>query len=271
MAGGGPAYTEEELAQFRIEKNVKKAEKDEALFLELVKEGSADFLRAFLKKRPGAVEKEYVWEAGGTRYSGSLLCFAACHNSSKIVAMLVKDLGVAVNKRMDGPQNWSALHFASHNDAYEAAMELVKHGADAGNAFELASSEKMKTLLDPAYPERKALEALEKLRRESAAQLEGTWYSPQKKEIVHVYERPDLGLKLADIFNFETRHWQSVVRDIESGTMTQTITFFKDMPDHQVLHKALEKMKNLGQEIDPAEAGVIPGKTGFLKLPRPNP
>jgi hypothetical protein len=74
----------------------------------------------------------------------------------------------------------------------------------------------------------------------------------------------DIGCRLKDIFNFETRTLRAIAKS-DAG-LSQNVIFFDDMPDQEILRFPAQKLKALGGDVNENEIG---GGRIVKKLPVP--
>ncbi|MBI3442054.1 MAG: ankyrin repeat domain-containing protein [Proteobacteria bacterium] len=227
-------------------------------FLKAIKKGDVTFLREFLEQHPKYLKKKL--HAKLYLFDGFALNMAAYYNQPKVIEFLVTEKHVDINNRRRVHQEWTALHLACHNDAYEAAEALVTLGADMDLPNFFGKTPLGMCSSDPMQERLKELFARTRLARDKAEQTctksadqQDIWRRISPGEIMHERVLPENGYRITDIFNFEARYWTSIVRDPTSGTPTQNRVFFDNMPDTRILHQAHAKYVELGGTI-PAEA-----------------
>lgn len=211
-------------------------------FVNGIRSGRVDYLRIFLNLHPEMLEKSFSWDGG----RGAAIACAAQHNQTEVIRFLVEEKGVDVN--FNDVSGWRPLHDAAYAKSYEAAALLLSLGADPAikrddgrDTVEFCQSDEVQALIDPSYEEKRRAE-----------RIAGTWSCATPKEVKHTYEMPDEGYRLTDVFNFETRHFRSIVES--SRGVSHTIRFFDEIPDRTILHQAFQKLKELGG--DAAEQSI---------------
>lgn len=231
-----------------------------------VKAGDLEMLKRVLKENPEVLENPISFDSDSN--AGRLLGMAAYFDQPEIVEYLVKEKNADIDRENGRPSKSTPLHHAKMARAYKAAAKLLELGADPGvtnshgentRAFAQEVRER-----DPAYVERRRQEQLAqaealrkaeagRLAREAAARAElvaGKWTQSAPAEITYERLTPNGRQHLTDVFNFETRIWRAAVLDLESKAMAQNIIFFDNMPDTAILQKPLQKLKELGAEVD---------------------
>lgn len=236
---------------------------------EAIDRNDVAFLRAYLKRHPRLLEKQYSWPS----YSGYILNYAAAADRPDVVALLITDFGANPNRQEGVANKWTALHHAAKMNAYRAGAKLLALGADPKLANgdgttnrDFAASDGVQELMDPAFVEKKlqrAHEKLEKQQRDAAARkaaeeterqrrTQGGWTLTGPHEVTHSRETPDGSQRLTDVFNFETRIWRAVVSDVKGQGVAQNIFFFDSLPDTHILKNAITQLRALGGTADDA-------------------
>ena len=232
---------------------------------------------------------EFEW---GSYYSGTALHYAAYCNKPEIIEFLVKEKKLDVNLRASDNRLYYPIHCAARNDSFEAIKKLVELGADINKKdrydytpFDLSSSIDIKDFFNPGYKEKKAKQDLEnaiKLEREELAakakqELEeaekakiktsGLWNSSNPEVIIHEYEEPNTPYRITNIFNFRARERTVITKDLESGSIAQTIVFFDDLRDKRVIYEAADKLNSeFNGNIKKADIDLAPMRDKITKL-----
>jgi hypothetical protein len=230
---------------------------DTSTFLAAIKSGDIDSLRVILRDHP-----EYLEQRLSFNRSGFALNAAAYFNQPQVIEFLAEEIGVDINRQVGVGGQWAALHHACDHDSYQAAEMLLQLGAnptlktESGKTpYDQCISEKLKELLRSGC---------DKLAQKTKAQkIAGTWSLTSPSEVVYTRDLPDQGLRLTEIFNFESRRVTAVTKDLRGGHLAQNILFFDDISDTQFVHQAHAKLTELGGTVD---SGVIdrrplPGKS----------
>ena len=217
-------------------------------FMDAIRKGDVEFLRTHLRRFPGDLKEKLAWESN----DGFALNYAAACNQPRVIRLLVREFGADPNEHHGVGADWTPLNHAMKKSAYDAAAMLLSLGAAPGRAVadtsevvDFCKSREVQRRIDPAF------EANEmKLEREQLEKrIAGEWKRTGDREITHDYEQPALGCRLLDIFNFETRCLRSLVKSIDGAGLAQTIIFFDDMPDHELLRQPAEQLKALGGDV----------------------
>ena len=170
-------------------------------------------------------------------------------NQPQVVEFLVEEKGVDIDRQKGISSLWTALHHACNSGAYEAAKMLLQLGADprlktdGGNTpLDKCKTDKLRDLLKLSINDE--LPA-------SPAKKETVWTLTSSCEVMSVRRLPDNSFRLTEIFNFESRRVTAITKDLKSGHLAQSILFFDEIPDTQFVHRAHEKLTELGGKADP--------------------
>ncbi|MEZ0225908.1 MAG: ankyrin repeat domain-containing protein [Alphaproteobacteria bacterium] len=241
-------------------------------FMEAIRTGDVAFLREYLRQNPEERDQKVGWD----HYDGYPLNYAAFCNQPKVISFLVLECKADVNRNQAVGANWTPLHHAQEKSCYEAAGMLLSLGAnpsvgaDGGKTTaDFCSSKEVQRHRDPHYAEKLARKMREMEQAEREKKITGAWSRTGAREITHDYEQPDIGCRMMDIFNFETRCLRAIVKNTDGPGMAQSILFFDDMPAKEILRPAAQKLKELGVEVDDSEIG----ETRIIKKsfrPRPS-
>lgn len=159
-----------------------------------------------------------------------------------------------INK-VDGKRN-TALHLAAGQGHAEIVSILIDHGFDPtirgesgktpmGFAHQgrhedvialLAAAQKKLAALAPPPP------------KEPAPKAE--WKLVSEHSVAHVSEMPDIGYKLSDVFNFETRERIRIVNNLKTKADHIETTAFSELPDRKQLEDAHAALVRLGGVAD---------------------
>lgn len=180
---------------------------------------------------------------------GSTLLMAACKLEKKDIVGLFLHHGAELNaKDTDG---CTALHYAAVAGDFPIVQMLVEHGADV-NALDNEGNK----------PETRARtwhrNGIADFLRDCAASrkpfapVKTGWILTASEEISCVTEKKEIGYRLTDIFNFESRRATHIATNLETGAESQTVKFFDEFPDKKMLENALKKLTELGGKADAA-------------------
>ena len=215
-------------------------------FIAAISAGDLDKVKAALKAHPAWLEEQFDTYAQGKM--GTPLHAAAHFNRPGIILYLAKEKKLPLNQK-NGAQN-TPLHHACMNGATDAARVLLELGADPwlknknGNTpVSEATTEDMKRIFESVIEER------DRKAQEDKEAREWTLVSPA--EVMRVRNLPDKSYRLTDIFNFSTRRWSSLAKDIKDGHVTQSNMFFDDIPDKEILQQAYRHLVRLKGKADP--------------------
>jgi hypothetical protein len=215
-------------------------------FLQAIKGGDVDSLRIILRDHP-----EYLEEKLGfaENRNGFALNAAAYFDQPQVIEFLVEEIGVDINRQEGVGNKWAPLHHACDNDAYHAAETLLQLGANpslknesGATPYDKCKSEKIKELLHSG--------AEELTQKTKAQRIAGKWTLTSSAEVVYTRDLPDQGLRLTEIFNFESRRVTAITKDLRGGQLAQNILFFDDISDTQFVHQAHVKLTELGGTVD---------------------
>jgi hypothetical protein len=159
-----------------------------------------------------------------------------------------------INK-VDGKRN-TALHLAAAAGHAEIVSILLDHGFDPtlkgesgktpmGFAHQgrhenviglLAEAQKKQAALAPPPP------------KEPAPKAE--WKLVSEHSVAHVSEMTDIGYKLADVFNFETRERIRIINNLKTKADHVETTGFAELSDHKQLDDARAALLRFGGTAD---------------------
>jgi hypothetical protein len=215
--------------------------------LKAIDENDLGAVKACVRAAPETLKEVLTWETG----HGYALNYAARQNRPEIIEYLVKDCGQDVNRHDGVIGGWTPLHHAEYGKSVAAAGVLLGLGADPAIKDEkdrdtkgFCTTREVLALTDPNYLETQRQLEQQLIEKKAA----GTWTRTGPREVVHDYELSDSRCRLTDVFNFETRCWRAIAKDLERGGMTQSVVPFDSLADPAPLLPALEKLKELGGE-----------------------
>lgn len=205
--------------------------------LSAVTHGDVPRLRVIYDRYPERLN-DYIYPGRGVC---TVFGKAAAYDQIPVMEYLVNEKGLDVNRVASECGDHYPLHYAQDNRCVRAAAWLLAHGADPAiknhnglDTVDFCDSPAVQDVLsefDPAAAQ-----------KQKQKKIDGVWNKVGAKSIVHDYELPDSGLKITDEFNFEAAAWRSVVRDIKTGMMAQSIVPFYDVRDSALLQRALDEL-----------------------------
>ncbi|MCE9508613.1 MAG: ankyrin repeat domain-containing protein [Alphaproteobacteria bacterium] len=233
-------------------------------FLQAIKGGDVDSLRIILRDHPEYLEKANLKFGDG--YGGFALNAAAFYNQPQVIEFLVEEKEVDVNRQEGVSGLWAALHHACESNSYQAAEILLQLGANSQLKtesgvvpYDKCKSGKIIELLSSGAG------ALTKKTKEQ--KIAGKWSLTSPSEVVYTRDLPEQGLRLTEIFNFESRRVTAITKDLRGGHLAQNILFFDDISDTQFVHQAHAKLTELGGTADASVIDRRPlnGKSPLLR------
>lgn len=167
---------------------------------------------------------------------------AASDGSYEIVAALIK-AGADVNAaRTDN--GFTALHFAAKRGRGDVIKLLMDAGADVD-----AVDHRMNTPADLADKEFPRLADLIRGKERPPERQELStdgWHLTADAEIASVQDRPLIGYRITEIFNFETRLYTHIAQNLNTQAESQSVKTFDDLAGSPAVEKALDKIRQLG-------------------------
>ncbi|TAL28226.1 MAG: ankyrin repeat domain-containing protein [Alphaproteobacteria bacterium] len=187
----------------------------------------------------------------------TLLHIAAELGHKDIVLLLLEHdkYDKSLINKIDGRKN-TALHLAAAHGRAEIVNILLDHGFDPN-----IKGESGKTPMGFAHQGRHEVvigllaDAQKKLAasappppKEAAPRAE--WKLVSEHSVAHVSEMPDIGYKLADVFNFETRERIRIVNNLKTKADHIETMAFSELPDRKQLDDARAALVRLGGAAD---------------------
>lgn len=162
-----------------------------------------------------------------------------------------------VNK-VDGSKN-TALHLAAAQGHLDIINILIAHGFDPS-----VKGENGKTPLGFAHQGRHdnvvtLLADLQKKAEEKPAAAPpppkepphaAEWKLVSSHSVAHVSEMSDIGYKLADVFNFQSRERIRIINNLKTKADHIETTAFTDLPDQKQIGDAYAALRRLGGTAD---------------------
>jgi hypothetical protein len=210
--------------------------------------------------------------------SWTALQMAAAHGAGTSVEALVRaGAGVNATATSDGA---TALHLAAAKGYANIVRFLVENGADA-----LAKNANLNT---PADVAEKDFPRIADYIRTAAAQRPAPapapaaaasgpelrdWTLTAPDEVAHVAERPGIGYRLTEIFNFTAGTYTRLAQNLKTGAESQVLRFFDEFPDAAALDRAHGELMRLGGNAPrtPAAQALDKPAPGALNSGAPGP
>ena len=187
----------------------------------------------------------------------TLLHVAAERGHKDIVLMLLEHdkYDRSLINKIDGKKN-TALHLAAAQGHTDIVNILIDHGFDP-----LAKGDNGKTPLGFAHQGRheNIVAILSDLQKKAEAQpappLKAAAPAPEWKlvsahSVAHVSEMGDIGYKLADVFNFESRERIRIINNLKTKADHIETTPFSELPDQKQIADAHAALVRLGGKPD---------------------
>jgi hypothetical protein len=216
--------------------------------------GDLAAVKSCVSASPDVLEETLGWGEG----AGFALNYAAFCNKPAIIEYLVADCGQYVNRNHGVSRAWTPLHHAAHWNAVEAAAMLLRLGADPtvqnedhSDTKEFCAQSRVQEMLKRPREEQRRPRAPDSRGEEPAE----PWTRSGPREVVHDRVLAGAACRVTDVFNFETRSWLTISRDLVGGGMSQSQTLFDTLPDDSILRPALDKLKELGGEARDEDLG----------------
>lgn len=194
---------------------------------------------------------------------------AKCGHVDVVEVMLESDPDLISS--LDGEGN-TALHIAAAHGHAKVAAYLLSMGADPNSEnfnhrtpLFLAQKQNNKETEALLMPLTKTICSL------SAAEEQKRWKMLSTQKVAHIMVETDIGYKITDVFNFESRDRTRIVQNLETKAETIETKSFDDIADKTPLETACEKLKQLGGQAD--AGSIYATLQGKQKLPvhRNNP
>jgi hypothetical protein len=166
--------------------------------------------------------------------------------NESIICLLVQK-GADINAR-DTDDGETALHCAAYRGQFPAARALVANGADinlrdnAGNRAEESARRNGKNGVANFLQEKTA----------PVVALSTGWKLTAPDEIAFTAEKAAAGYCLTEIFNFNSRTYTQIARNLKTNAESQTLRFFDEFPDKKILEQAHQQLLKQGGKADSA-------------------
>lgn len=170
----------------------------------------------------------------------------AVSNSYYDAAKLLLEHGAKVNAtRTDGQ---TALHLAGYHGRGDLAKLLLANGADPNIA-----DNRMNTPYDAANGRYSRVAELihshqKKPEAPKPAPVEPVlgWQLTARDEVSNIVERPGIGYRLMEIFNFGSGTYTRIAQNLETGAESQSLRFFDEFADRSSIDRAEAALVRLG-------------------------
>lgn len=179
-------------------------------------------------------------------YGDTAVLAAARMGEATIVQALIEG-GAKINAQAaDGN---TALHYAAMKGHANLARYLLDNGAD----IKLANAN-MNTPADVADSEFPRIAAMIRGENPDAVPAkpappppaEEGWKLTAQQEVARIVERPAIGYRLTEIFNFEARLYTQLARNLETGAESRTVKGFSELDDGRAVEAAHNALVGLG-------------------------
>ena len=178
---------------------------------------------------------------------------------SVVQKLLEKGAGVQVKT----DNGWTALHNAAACGRFNVVKLLLANGADA-NALDNQGN-KPESLARKHDYHGVADFLRDKTTAAAAVVVKTGWQLTAPDEIVFAAEKAAAGYCLTEIFNFSSRIYIHIARNLKTNAESQTIRFFDEFPDKKILENAYQMLLKQGGTADSAAIyGAVLDKK-FLK------
>lgn len=157
------------------------------------------------------------------------------------------------------PLHWAALYGCG-----KIVELLLKNGADAK-----IRDDAMRTPAEVAEKENhRAIARLIRgedldapAKKPEPAPVSDVWRLVAADEVAHISNKPSIGYRVTEIFNFSARRFTQMTRNLETGAETQVLREFDEFLDRAPLESAWKKLSELG--------GTAPQDSIHRKLDKP--
>ncbi|MCE9507445.1 MAG: ankyrin repeat domain-containing protein [Alphaproteobacteria bacterium] len=162
-----------------------------------------------------------------------------------VLALLEK--GADIHAKMDTGK--TPLHWAASGGNFSTVKLLLEKGADA-HALDNYGNK-------PESVARKYYPGVADFLRDQAAipavpAAAPGWKLTAPDEIAFTSEKTGTGYCLTEIFNFTSRIYNCIARNLKTNAESQAIRFFDEFPDKTILENAYQMLAKQGGKADPA-------------------
>jgi len=196
--------------------------------------------------------------------SGHSALMEAARDGNTRIAQLLLDKGADINAKQDDGK--TALHHAAERGRGSTIRLLLDRGADP-----LATDNKMNTPADSAEKEYPRVADLirgkqpEDFRKPPDVPATG-WHLTAKDEVSSITEKPAIGYRLTEIFNFGAGTYTRIAHNMKTGSESQSMRFLDEFTNPAAINAARDMLFELGGEADTASGGRL---TKPVPAPRP--
>jgi len=170
------------------------------------------------------------------------------------IAMKLIEAGADVKEKSSS--GWTALHYAAYRGYFHLAKALVEHGADInalddrGNKPESLAKQNEQFGVADFLRDLADANAAAVAAKKPAKLAKPGWMLTGEEEVSCVSEKKEIGYRLTDIFNFETRMFTRIAYNTKAEVESQTVRFFDEITDKKILENAHKKLVELGGTAD---------------------
>lgn len=257
MLGWAVAHNRPDVVELLIERGAKTENRNNSDYHPLLQATNDRRLEVAQKLIDAGTNLEAVNSSGFTA-----LIYAAHENAPKSLQLLI-DSGANLDAH-DRAGN-TALHYA----AVKGYAGLVRQLLDAGASRDIPNAN-MNTAADLAakdYPRiaemiRGVLPQLEAAQPEAAPATDANgWKLTDASEVARVADKPAIGYRVTEIFNFSAGLYTQIARNLETNAESQSSKTFAQLADSVAVEAARNALLQLGGDAAP----VVEKK----KLPMP--
>lgn len=262
-------------------------EKLQARFHKARRRGSVEKMRAALEE---GAEVDHIADSNPELYK------AAYHDQREFVKLLLEFKADPNYKTSTG---YTALMSASNDGYFEVAQMLIKAGADVNAAHdngktplhyaaERGQGGIIKLLLengananavdnrmnipadlaDKDFPRLADLLRGKKQSDEIEVEAPGEdvqgWRLTAQDEVSNIVDKPEIGYRLTEIFNFGTGMYTRIASNLNSGAESQTVRFFDEFTSRSAIDRARQALEHLG-----GHAAIEADRLAKPALPKP--
>lgn len=173
---------------------------------------------------------------------------AAAENGNRDMVNLLLAAGADIHAVDE--MGWTPLHAAAHAGKMDMIVFLLEHGADIQ-----ARDKHMNTPADIAakqYP-RIAEYLWEKMgvgQEKPQAAVENGWNLTGEDEIAHVSDKPAIGYRFTDVFNFSAKIHTRIAENTRTHAESSSVKTFADLEGSALLEQAFEAFRARGGKAD---------------------
>jgi len=208
-------------------------------FIEAVECQDIDSVREILKEKP-----EYLYEDFElNNIKESDLFFIALYNIISIIEAPLKVKKHPIGKTIEVFEREIDLAEAYKNGKYISSLSRLK-GTEPANSM-------AKKAIDFHYDMMAREETYQKAKEKSQDNI---WRSDRPKEIIYEYRLANNRYRITNIFNFNSRQWKTITKDLKDGHIAQETKSFNDFINKEAIHQARLKLnydfgENIGAEL----------------------